>query len=425
MIFYLMINTCITLLAMALLKFTHGSNNVNYSLTVFALSVWLLPYPVLAEILSSNNLVSPVILSQTFTTISQQQDNLNRYLIDYQQLCSIALFACFLIGFCIFATRLKNQLSRQAIIKSSKSFRYCSELSEQYKTSVYRADNVPSGMLMGIFTSKIVVANAISQPNQLALIINHEKTHQTRKDNLRLMLLTLMESLFWWNPLVKKLSAHTRFYIEALCDEQCAKHYGQTKYQHDFAELILRNHQSQNLAFNCTATSNKNNNIQRLKRLKEQREMTIKSKLAYTLTITTALLLMAWHTVALATPNKEHQPNDLGALVNFELNVTDRTDTNQPSIHSSKMAMWVNFDEKAAFKISDKFHFNFKVSERSDVADVEIEILEVTASGRKIVEKPKLSVAFNQQAKIEIDNYQLSENAYSISFVPSKAKKPE
>ena len=87
--------------------------------------------------------------------------------------------------------------------------------------------------------------------------------------------------------------------------------------------------------------------------------------------------------------------------------------------------MWVHFNEKAAFNISDKFHFNFVVSENNDVAEVEMAILEVSDAGEEIVAQPKLIVAFDQQAKIEIDNYQVSNHAYSITFTPSRGQKPE
>ncbi|KPV98404.1 Regulatory protein BlaR1 [Pseudoalteromonas sp. P1-9] len=425
MMFYLLINISISVLVLSLLAFGNGSNKANYRLSVFALVTWCIPYPMLAKLLPADALVNPIILSHTFSTITAQQTRLNTHFIDYQQLSLMLLLSSVLLGGVIFSTRLIRQLKTHARIVNSASFSYCDTLSKQHAVPVYRAESVPSGMLMGVFNSKVVLSNTITQANQIALIVNHEKTHKVHNDNLRLLILTLVESLLWWNPLVKKLSKQTRFYIEALCDEQCAQHYGYKAYQADFAELILHQHQSQQLTLNCTATSTKNNNIQRLKRLKEQREMTLKNKLTYTMSVTAALLLITWHTLALAAPNSANTKSEQGAFVNFELNVTERTNDQAINTHTSQMTMWVHFNEKAAFNISDKFHFNFMVSENNDVAEVEMDILEVSDAGEEIVAQPKLIVAFDQEAKIEIDNYQVSNHAYSIAFTPSRGQKPE
>jgi len=502
---YLLINISVSAIILALLRYGNGTNLVNYYISIFGILIWFVPYSFIASFIPNEVLLEPVILTQTIETYTETvyTPELNSFniaqLIDY-----LAIVAIFL-GFSLFIKQIIKARALQNSILNHRSFSFQKGLSEKYQAQVYSSENAPSGILLGLRSPKIVIASSIQEAHQLNLIISHEKTHLKRHDNYRLIVLEFVECLFWWNPLVRALAQKNKFFIEAICDEQTSKKYGLHKYIEDFASLILRNHKVSNFILNSTATSNKSNNMSRLILLKENRVMTLKRKLIYTLTLGSAISAMIWNTFAIAsgndktvlnenvpkisvndnkqlietlekfagnkasfssentilivngkkkskdflnyltlqdissinvqtgeitefqiTTNKQSNESNQGALVNFDLKVKDRSNKEEENLLSSKMSMWVDFDKKASFKISDNFKFSFKVSDLGEEqAFFDMEIVEVSNSGEKVVSNPKLQTSFTQEAMIEIDNFQVSPHAYAIKFTPEKASRPQ
>ncbi len=423
---YLLINISISVLALVLIKFVQGSNQANYWLSSFAILVWFIPYSWLAKFIPSQVLTAPIIINQSFASVSTSLATTSGN-IQFSQIIEWLALVCSVIGLVLFIRQIVNLLKLNHDVLTDDSLEYRQDLSEQYQVPVYSLANAPAGMLLGFHKPKVVISNAINDKQQLNLIICHERTHIARYDNYRLAFLALAECLFWWNPLVRKLVAINRVFIEALCDESASKAYGIDDYINDFAELILRNNQHHMLSLYSTATSSKSNNILRLKLLKENRVMTLNKKLTYVATVFTALLAMTWNTLAIATNNTADSlaSDNYGALVNLDVKVQDRSDSEQESIHETTMAIWVDFDKQAAIKIDDKFALNLKVSDQGELAAIDMEIIEVAHDSEKVVSKPRLKTAFKQAAIIEIDNYMVSPHAYVIKLTPERALKPE
>ena len=424
---YLLINVCISALALVLIKFVQGSNQANYWLSSFAILAWFIPYSWLAQFIPSQVLTAPIIINQSLVSVSTTLATTTGTMLEFSQIIEWLALACFAIGLILFIKQIVNLLKLNGEVLTDDSLEYHQDLSEQYQVPVYSVANAPSGMLLGFRKPKVIISNAINDKQQLNLIVCHEKTHIARYDNYRLAFLALAECLFWWNPLVRKLVATNRVFIEALCDESASKAYGIDDYINDFAGLILRNNQHNMHSLYSTATSCKSNNILRLKLLKENRVMTLNKKLTYVATIFTALLAMTWNTLAIATNNTADSLTDdnYGALVNLDVKVQDRSDSEQESIRETTMAVWVDFDKQVAIKIGDKFAFNFKVSDQGELAAIDMEIIEIANDSEKVISKPKLKTAFKQAAVIEIDNDTVSPHAYAIKLTPERALQPE
>ena len=113
-----------------------------------------------------------------------------------------------------------------------------------------------------------------------------------------------------------------------------------------------------------------------------------------------------------------------GALIDFDVNITNKMKGNFNRSISSKMKIWVDFDKKATFKIDENFTFNFKAKDLGESVLLEYEIVELIESNEKVISKPKLTVEFGHEALIEIDNPQVSKYAYSIKATPIKARNP-
>lgn len=424
---YLLINISISLLTLALLKFAQGSNQANYLLSSFAILAWFIPYPWLAQLIPEQALVNPTIISQSFVTLSSSLTTANSNMFDFAQLGYWLAIVSLVIGMALLIKQIAYLVKLKREILSDVSLKYLKELSEKNQVPVYSASNVPIGMLLGFRRPIVVIANSIKDVRQINLIVCHEKAHMERYDNYRLALLAMIECLFWWNPLVRKLVSKNRVFIEILCDERASKAYGIDDYVNDFAGLILQNNQHNMLSLYSTATSSKSNNILRLKLLKENRVMTLNKKLTYVTTVFTALLAMTWNTIAIATNNTSDSltSENYGALVNFDVKVQDRSDSEQESIRETTMAIWVDFDKQAEIKIGDKFAFNLKVSDQGELAGIDMEIIEISNDSEKVISKPRLKTAFKQAALIEIDNYTVSPHAYAIKLTPERALQPE
>jgi hypothetical protein len=257
-------------------------------------------------------------------------------------------------------------------------------------------------------------------------------------DNIRLLLLEFAECLFWWNPLVRKLVHVNRFFIEVRCDENASNGYGKSAYIEDLASLILAKHCVQNneksSSFSSSASSNITNNIARIKLLKEKRKMTFIKKIAYTLIALTTLTTMSWNTLATATSSDTEQQNktnkkQLGALVDFDAIITNKMEGDKQDTYRYQVTLWVNFDKKATIKIGEEgfpesFIINFTAKDLGESTSLQYELIESISSDEKIVSQPRLTVAYGQEATIEINNPKISKYAYLIKATPTKSTNP-
>jgi beta-lactamase regulating signal transducer with metallopeptidase domain len=426
---YFYISTAISLIVLILIKYGEGTNNANYYLSSLAITSWLIPYPYMAELIPKEMLIEPVVI--TFSQISSASigsSEKNHY-FDLELWLKWGLWALISIGVLLLINRIIRFVKWNNQVKNDSSLTLMSELSSKYQFPIYSLNKVSSGLLLGIFNPVIIISKLITEPKHIELIIAHEKQHLVNKDNLRLMFLEIVECLFWWNPFVRKLINTNRFFIEARCDESTSKEYGHSKYIEDLASLILLKHQDRPSNLVCTATSNSKNNIARIKLLKEKRKMTFRKKLTYTLIAFTTVTTMSWNTLATATSSENMQhskavQNQAGALIDFDVLITNKKKGNNEDTYHDKMMLWVTFDNKATFKIGDDFTVNFQANDLGESVFLEYELIESTQSNEKTVSKPKLTVDYGKEATIEIDNPQVSEYAYLIKATPVKAHNP-
>ncbi len=426
---YFYMSTSISLFALILIKYGKGTSNANYNLSSLAITSWFIPYSYMAELIPREILIKPVVIafSQISSTsiVSREQS----HYFDLEICLKWGFWALISIGVLLLINRSIKFIKWNNQIKSDSSLTLMSELSSKYKLPIYSVDKISSGLLLGIFNPVVIISKLITEPKHIELIIAHEKQHLVNKDNLRLMLLEIVECLFWWNPFVRKLIKANRFFIEAKCDESTSKVYGHSKYIKDLASLMLLKHHDKPSHLVCTATSNDKNNIARIKLLKEQRKMTFSKKIIYTLIAFTTVTTMSWNTLATATSSEKTQhtkpeQKQLGALVDFDAIITKKKIGYIEDTFQNKMMLWTNFDKKTTIKIGENFTVNFTAKDLGESVFLEYELIEYSQSNEKTASKPKLAVDYGKEAIIEIDNPQVSEYAYLIKATPWKAQNP-
>jgi len=426
---YFYISIVISLAVLTLISYGKGTSDANYYLSLLAIISWFIPYTYIAELIPKEALIEPVVIA--FATLSFASP-VNAEQLSYFPLelwLKQGFLALIGIGVLLFIKRVIIFITWRNTILNDPSLTNLRDLSSERQRPVYSVNKVSSGLLLGIVNPVILISTFITEPKHIALIIAHEKQHLTNNDNLRLLLLAMAECLFWWNPLVRKLIKLNRFFIEARCDQRASKTYGDTAYIEDLASLILTNTQTKSSHFVCSASSNSTNNIARIKLLQEKRTMTLRKKISYSLIALTTITAMSWNTFATATSAEkvqqskaEHKP--LGALVDFDAIITNKIKENVIQTFTSKMTLWVNFDEKATFKIGEGFTFNFKAKDLGESVSLEYELIESMQSNEKIVLKPILTVKYGEEATIEINNSDVSQYAYLIKSTPQKAENP-
>ncbi|GHE91555.1 M56 family metallopeptidase [Thalassotalea profundi] len=432
---YFYANIAISTLVLVLIKYGKGSNNANYYLTLAAIIAWFIPYSLIAQLIPDQVLAEPTIISLSKVNSIIVNDDVSKSIINIGVFVKWLLWSLLSVGILIFAKQMIQIISCQRRIMAEPSLAYSSELSDKHKVNIFSLNQDNSGFILGIFNPVVIISDKLLESQFLDLIIAHEKQHIKSYDNLRLFLLEFCGCVFWWNPWVLKLISVNRFLIEARCDEKASKTFGVHQYIKDLSSLLLlnhyRHHQRDINNVMCSVISSEKHNITRIKLLKESRKMTIRTKILYSVITLSTLTMMSWNTIATAINNDKHEAQQtemkrLGALMNFDITVIDRTAINgMVRETSSNIVLWVDFDKKAEFMIHDKFKFNLNVKDLEELAFVEIELIEINKSAENTVATPRLAVNYSKEAMIEIDNPDISINAYAIKFTPLKTTNPE
>lgn len=421
---YFQINLFTSLLVLAVVKWGKGSNQANFSLLNFAILAWFVPFAWLAQILPSDILIQSFVINQQVTSESTTAVAAIPTIIDVAELLVGALLTCCLIGIMLFISQIISARNFNKSLLNDASLVYDAKLSAMHQVDVYFSDMVTTGILVGVKQPKIVIAKNIQSSRQINVIVAHEKSHLAHQDNIKLLLLGGVQCVFWWNPIVRYLVSQSRFYIEALCDQRTAAQLGENEYLTNLAELILTRQGSTQNAFASTITATNKHNMSRLKLIKEKRVMTLTKKLAFGLTAFTALMVMTFNTLAMAGASSQLADQE-GVLIDFNLQVKNTDDKGIKRKSTAEAAIWSAYGQTAEIGIGDNYRFQYQVAEQGDYAKVNMKIIEIKAGNENVVANPILTVAYQQEAMIEIDNADVSATAYTISFTPSKSAKPE
>ena len=423
MLDYLLINIAISSIVLVIIKYGYCTNFLNYRLTQFGIFIWLIPYSYLAKLTPIKLFDSAIITEPVFSAISGSSNTMIVNTFDYNEFLYFTVLVSFIIGSVLFLAQIFSAHKWYKKLVNDPSFKFEEKLSEKFNLPIYSTSHISTGLLAGYGKPKIVISNSKQIFSQMELIITHEKNHLTYHDNYKLLVLNLISYLFWWNPIVRMLVGKSKFYIEALCDERASREYGEIEYAEEFAKLILMSNKRVKSDLFSSIMTNQNSNISRLKLLKENRPMTLKKKLSVSLFILISLTTMISNTFAVAINEQFLEKEQV--LLYFDIKFVDRSNSDTTKISATQPSILVNFNEQAEIGIKNKFKFNFSISDINDAAFIEMKIFEQTNDKYAVIANPKLTTAYEQQAKIEIDNPNVSKNAFSITFTPKRVMKQE
>lgn len=171
--------------------------------------------------------------------------------------------------------------------------------------------NIPGAFSSGIWRPVVWVHDDLATAAELPTLLRHELTHIDQHDNAWLLVITLVEKLYWWNPLVWYLGQQARHMQELSCDERCRA--DNAEYTVQLAQLMLtnlgisRSMASEPLLLSANIFNKPSTNIQRLQVLQRSHQMKPRHIAS---AVATAVLAIA--TIGLVTAQPPAPPTATG-----------------------------------------------------------------------------------------------------------------
>lgn len=178
----------------------------------------------------------------------------------------------------------------------------------QPNCDIRRINSDSPGMATGLTKPIIWLDNNQQDAEKIRTIVLHELTHIRQHDPYWLWAITLIQRLFWWNPLVGLTANYARKQMELSCDEQCKKHLPEGSYQLQLIQLTLQvNKQQQPLQMPAVLQMSGTSafNLQRINKLNKEHKM----KKRYLVVMASLLSLTGWIGFSNATVNVEQSVN--------------------------------------------------------------------------------------------------------------------
>lgn len=292
MLSWLLVNVGLSLLALAFIFLNGGApHRLRFFAGFAALAAWLVPWTLLPELPLAIDFSSelgrieravdagsarltgvyPIIVQTNGVPLVRDFLVLNTV-----ELMFIALTA---IGTVLFVWNLAShhyRLSRLARQGSDVSWLWHrAGLVAECPVVVQR--EIPGAFSSGLVHPCIWVHGDLVASPQLSTLLRHELTHIRQHDNWYLLAITLVEKLFWWNPLVWYVGRETRELQELSCDEQCQRSIDD--YAAQLAQLMLdsaRIGKPRMLALSVNILNDPNPNVKRIRLL--QRSYAMKTR---------------------------------------------------------------------------------------------------------------------------------------------------
>jgi len=301
MYYYFFINLILTVLVLTSLAFLRTSPfRVRFRITHIALCSWIVPYDFVRSLVSQYQVINfPISLAQYNDNIRQaivpQITTINNALslsliITILSTLGIILFAYDLY---ILRIRLKKQQKHSVLYKKINGI------------NCYSVANINAAFSFGISKPVIWFDNKYFNHPNIDSLLQHELQHIKQSDHLWLLMITFIQRLLWWNPLVRILSTKSRELIELSCDQACATKIGKHTYQKHLANLMVsQNHSAPHIMVNNFFGKSKFN-IFRIKKLSEEFSMNRKHKstLLLSLIIMTSILFTSMQSISRQTKN--------------------------------------------------------------------------------------------------------------------------
>lgn len=324
MLTWLLVNVGLGLLALLFVTLNKTApHRLRFFATFLALAAWLVPWPLLAELapnLWPDWIANRWQLARFERGLAASAMQLTGFYPVFVQTSAVPLGRDFMVltplqvlfatlgvtGGVLFAWNLvTHQLRLRRLARAGSDGNWLWQragVAAACPVTVQR--EITGAFSSGLWRPRIWVHGDLVDSAQLATLLRHELTHISQHDNWYLLVITLVEKLFWWNPLVWYLGRGTRELQELSCDERCQRSI--SDYPARLAQLMLDSarlgKQPQLLAFSANIFNTPNPNIKRLKLLQRSYPMLTRHILSVAITAVIAVFTVGFVTAQPDSP---------------------------------------------------------------------------------------------------------------------------
>ncbi|MCF6225901.1 MAG: hypothetical protein L3J22_06300 [Xanthomonadales bacterium] len=293
LILFLVSNIAISLIVLLFLRYGKANNTSKLLASMLALIAWVLPLPYIHYLFPSK--LSAEIIKfapATFeagyiTNIGAAASHSDIYTL------TNGFILVSIIGGANFLIKLLLHLKVQARIKNHNEAKY---IATRSGTKIYASPEVKTGLLAGFIRPSIWVNPDLPNSQNYELIITHELIHKKLGDNYWILLIEVIRSLYWWNPIVSIVAKQSYLLLEARCDLIASKEFGADKYRDGLAELLYTG-ALEHQGYLSSKVSSNSINLQRLVILKEQQTMKSFTKLIFISTLVLVTVILSFSVV--------------------------------------------------------------------------------------------------------------------------------
>lgn len=143
------------------------------------------------------------------------------------------------IAYLYFVIKVKGKVK---IIKSEKELeiyhRVASKMYIHHKPILCQHPNITSPMLLGFMNPIILLPVQEYDEIEFLMIIQHEVVHFKRKDIWYKLLIVLVQSIHWFNPIIHIASKQMENDLEISCDEEILKNKS-LNFRKEYGEIML------------------------------------------------------------------------------------------------------------------------------------------------------------------------------------------
>ncbi len=400
---------------------------VRFRMVLITLFSWLVPYDLVTTIfIQDNTAVLPSTISSFNTGIkhvivSQIDSETYLTLLNCISIMTFIGFIWFIKDVVSLNIKLQN-LSKEA------------NLYKIIKGKNVHITNNHDIFSIGVIKPKVYIGEKYLGSLFIDSIIKHEIQHIESNDQLWLLLITLVQRLLWWNPIVNLLAQKSRELIELSCDQACKEQSTDNQYQEDLAQILIQTYQeSDPLASNFFGKSNQN--IFRIKQLSKEFKMNKKHKaLIFSTALIPFVLMLFVSTTSISSDKTNIRiENKQGERAENEVDLTIKFNALEYKKEISTTMSTTNlFEHRSNIKYEEEYDFiqgintggedriyGFKATpKRVDDEKVLIDFkLKYTISGKEITETPSLMVLNGTRATIVLDD-ETDEYKFEIEVLP-------
>lgn len=311
---WLWANVLLTIFALAFVRTnSNAPHRYRFFVCFAAMCCWLVPWGLLSQFAPTRTatiefLPGPQALSSAAQSVAPAASGFAESAITRFSLTTdLLLTTASVLGLLLFARSCYNY--RRFLLRLARGSRAGDHLldgvyaaakvgHQRVRTNVRIQRNLPGALTTGFFVPTVWIHEDLLTSPDLKAALVHELTHAQNHDNAYLWAITLIQNLFWWNPLVLYLGYQARRLQELSCDEACDKRL--SGYRDMLNLLILRLSRSHRTSDNCAQApgilGSKSFNVHRIRALEKEYIMEKRHYVSTALLLILSFMALGWAT---------------------------------------------------------------------------------------------------------------------------------